>query len=406
MRNRIKIYTSIMAAFLWLVACDEAKRYEISGNDNIPPGTPVFIDSKPLPGGARIFFRPPADEDLLSIEVSYRNAAGKDVRFSASFFTDSLDIFGFGSEGEHAIDIYAVDRAGNRSKKTRTTVVSLEPPVVSVAKMVQVQSSFASMLLKWTNEFEVPVYVSVDFSYTQNGTRQNHTTEFATHLSETRSIDGINLYNDEQVSVKVNVSDKYENVVHAKDTTIMLLVDGIISKEQWSLPDPGTDIGGVNQAISTNDTNLENVIDGLNDTEVAKNIFETEMTNPWSIIIDLGDEYELSRIVTHQRQSGSSDGSVWGVLTQGFLYQGDNVLAFNLYVWDETILEWELVSRYNIRAPVVNSAAEYVMLGIKGDMTFLYPEEPKFSKPTRLIRYEAIRGKYISEITLYGRNAR
>ena len=390
---RIAVILLIMTIF---AGCDESKRFEISGNDSTPPGKPVFIDSKPLNGGARIFFRPPADEDLLEIEASYLNAAGKRIRFSVSYFTDSLDVYGFGSEGDHQIDLCAIDRAGNRSENVRETVVSLEPAVVAVAKSVRVLPSFASMLVKWDDFLQESVYVSIDYTYTQNGVRHEYTRIFATWQSETRIIEDLMLTQGEQVSVKVSIKDKYDNEMAAKDTAIVLLTDEAISKQQWSLLPQDVIMDGVSQAIGLN---MEMVYDGLYEIDVYTNRFITTMANPWNIIIDLGGEYELSRIVTHQQWSGYQAG---GVL-QGNLFRGDNVLIYYLYGWDETEMSWELLTHVTIDPPVVTDASEYTAIGQAGDMFYLYPDEPRFSKPTRWIRYEAANGKYISEITLFGR---
>jgi len=380
-----------------MIGCEEAKRYEISGNDNTPPGRPIFIDSEPFPGGARVFFRPPSDEDVLLIEAAYLNALGKTVRFSASYFAGSLDVYGFGSEGEHTIEMYAVDRTGNRSASIRETVTALEPPVATMAKSVQVMPSFASMLLKWYNLWMEPLYVSVDISYIQNGTRYDHSVVLATsaNQSETRSIDGLNLFNNEPVSVKVTVRDKYHNTVEAEETSIMLLSDGLLGKTGWSLPASGTMMDGVAQA---NGLYPERLIDGNIDFILPGNFFITEAENPWNIIINFNDRYEISRIVTHQRRSGMSG-------DQGALYRGDNVLAYNLYGWNDTNMKWELWSRREVKPPAVRDPSEYTTIGIGGDMAFIFPEEPQFTRPTRWFRLEALNGKYISEISLYGRKA-
>ena len=389
----------ITILIILLSACEEAKRFEISADDTTPPGRPVFIDSEPLRGGARVFFRAPDDEDALCVEASYISAAGKNVRYAASIFADFLDVYGFDSEGEHTIELCAVDLSGNRSASVRETVIALEPPVVTVAKSVQVLSSFAAMLLKWTDSWQEPVYVSVDFSYIQNGARHNATTVFATTQTETRAIEGFELYNDELLSVKVHVKDKYDNIVLAKDTTIVLLVDNVIGKATWSFPNEGTAVYGITQASGLN---MNMVVDGIVEIDVPGNYFITTQNNPWNIIIDLGDRYEISRIVTHQR---------WSTFTtqdpRGLLYQGDNVLAYNLYGWDDTSMTWEeWWLRRDLILPVVIDPSEYEAMARAGDMNFIYPEEPRFTKPVRWFRFEAITGKSISEITLYGRNAR
>ena len=390
-----------MASMLLLAGCEEAKRFEISGGDSMPPDPPTFVGFEPLNGGARVFFLPPEDEDLLYVEASYISESGKRLRFSASYFVGSLYVYGFGREGEHLIELCAVDRTGNRSTSVFAMVESLEPAAVLVAKSVKALSSFASILMKWTNVTSEPVYVWVDLTYMQNGTLHNHTTVFTTSQTETRSIDSLKLFAGEPVMVKTIIRDKYDNVVQASDTTIVLLTDGVIAKDGWSLPEPFSEMGGIVQAYGLR---LETVIDGVVDIDL-ENYFVTYQANPWNLIIDLGEEYEISRIVTHQRWTGFVT-EPFGILDErGNLYRGDNVLTYNLYGWDETESKWEEFSRRVITVPVVTVASEYKALGKAGDMAFLYPVEPQFSKPTRWFRLEAVNGKYISEITLYGRKA-
>lgn len=380
-------------------ACEETKRYEISEDDSTPPGIPVFIASKPLPGGARVYFQSPADEDILSVEASYRNVAGETVRFAASYFSDSLDVIGFGNEGEHQITLYAVDRAGNRSKTISETVTALEPSVVTVAKSLQVLPSFASLIVKWEDPTET-VYVSVGLSYTQNSATQKYTRVFTSHQAEIQTIDSLKLYNSEPVTVQVTVKDKHGNTAAREDVVVALLADSQLEKTGWSLPEAGFSLGGVTQADgSANDGTAEEVIDGLSEGDGSyMNFYNTTESNPWNIIIDLGQEYELSRIVTHQRSSGTAQ---YGL--QGNLYRGDNVLAYNMYVWDEAGQEWKFVSRNDIYAPTVKLDSEWKLWGEAGDKAFFYPDEPKFTEPTRYFRFEAINGKCISEITLYGK---
>jgi hypothetical protein len=396
-RNIANLFIMIIMIKIFF-SCDESKRFEISGDDTTPPSAPVFISSKPLPGGARIFYRRPADKDLLAVEASYINTSGVKVWFSASYFTDSLDVLGFDSEGEHSISLYAVDRTGNRSKASTETIISLEPAAVTVAKSVKVLPSFASMIVKWENILRQNVYLYVDFSYTKDGVPFRSTTVFDSYNTESRSIDSLKLYSDELVAVNVTVKDKYGNSAQSIDTSIVLLTDAPLSKTLWTLPVAGTVMGGAVQADgSVNDGLMNMVIDDVTEADVLKNFYLTSAANPWNINIDLGEKRELSRILTHQRHS-YTDESV-----RGAYYRGDNILIYKMYIWDEDSETWEAASQNTIRVPIVNQESDYVTRGNAGDMAFLYPDEPKFSKPTRYFRFEALNGKYISEITLFGR---
>ena len=399
------IALTFLALLLVIVqfGCDESERFRISDADGPPPGEPVFLESVAGPGAAAVYFRPPPDSDVLYIEASYVNTAGKRLRFSASFAAGYVIVWGFGSEGDHEIELCAVNRAGGRSPSRKHTVSVLEPPVVATAKSLEVLSSFSSMLMKWENEHWEPLYVWVDLAYTLNGVRHEHTTVLNTYFSETQSIDSLNLTAGELLSVKISVRDKYDNVIPAKDTTLILLTDALIPKDGWTLPETGLDVHGVRQV---NGLRLNTVIDGMIDID-SENFFITMDNNPWSIIIDLGEEYEISRIVTHQRWSGynDDDDDDAPVDVRGFLYRGENVLTSVFYRWDDIENEWEQLSRSVIEPPTVSIEGEYTILGRIGDMAFIFPDEPQFSKPTRYFRFEAINGRVISEITLYGRKA-
>ena len=208
------------------------------------------------------------------------------------------------------------------------------------------------------------------------------------------------LTSGEKVSVKVSVKDKFDNVVQAKDTSIVLLTDEVLPKNGWKLIETGTSMGGIAQASGIR---VEQVIDGVIDVDV-ENYFQSLSANPWSVIIDLGEEYELSRVLTHQRWSGFN-ASAGEVVVRGNLYRGNNVFNSNFYRWDKASQSWEKMTSRLIPIPVVKTEGEYLTLGKAGDIDYTYPEEPKFSKPTRYFRFEAVTGKDISEITLYGRKA-
>jgi hypothetical protein len=307
-------------------------------------------------------------------------------------------VLGFPNEGEHTISLYAVDRSGNRSQAHSETVISLEPPVVTIAKTVRVLTSFTSMIIRWEDVLKQSVYVNVDITYTQNGELKHSTTVNNTINTGSMTIDSLKLYNQEPVAVNVTIKDKYGNVAQSKDTTIVLLVDEQLPKSGWTLPAPRTVIGGIMQSEGDNNgANMMNVIDGLTEADRDYNFYYTAWANPWNIIIDLGKEYQLSRILTHQRYS-YFDESI-----QGAFYRWLNVMAYNMYIWDKANQSWEFVSRHDIPYPVVTEERDYVALGFAGDKAFLYPEEPNFSKPTRYFRYEALRGSCITEITLFGK---
>ncbi|MDR2473923.1 MAG: DUF4959 domain-containing protein [Tannerella sp.] len=399
----IKLSNYLIIALI-IISCAESERYKITPDDSTPPAAPAFVKSRPLPGGAVIYFQVPDERDVLAVETSFKGADGKNIRSASSVFVDTVEVTGFGSAGEHTVELTAVDIAGNRSTPLTVTVTADEPPVIAVAKSVKVYPAFGSLVIAWEDKWLKNVSLTVALTYTpQGGTQVNQEISFDTYMTERRTISGIPLVNGEKVQVKTSVIDKFGNTAQGIDTLCVLLVDKAISKAGWSLPAPGTVIGGVVQS----DGNYlfgrsENAIDGLKETDenATNNYWHTTQTNPWNIIIDLGAEYELSRIVTHQRYSYTE----LNQSIRGAYYRGDNVLRYNMYIFNSTTQQWEIASLHEISVPVVMDQAEYRLLGDRGDESYLYPELPRFSRPARYFRLEAINGKYISEITLYGKN--
>jgi hypothetical protein len=167
------------------------------------------------------------------------------------------------------------------------------------------------------------------------------------------------------------------------------------------------------------------LIDGIT-YDAAGNNAAVTAGNKWNYIIDLGDYYELSRIVTHQRSTFNdfwNDG--YGVPSSEFsdkmnYYGQENINTYRLWFWNEEIRMWEPICTHRIARPPYGTEEElYVVAGQEGDVAYLYPDEPQFSPSTRWFRYEAIDwfapsqrmgavngGKgysSLTEITLYGK---
>jgi hypothetical protein len=400
-----------MLVILLATGCEE-KRYGISSDDATPPGQPVFLRYTPLNGSVRLFYRLPGDEDLLSVDAEYVTASGKTLRFSASYFVDSLDVYGFGDMESHTLKLFAVDRAGNRSAPVDVDVVPLEPAISRVANTVYAGPGFGSFFVDWSNELEASINVYVDFTYRQDGNRRSLTSVFSSNLPHDRQF-VYDLETDEQepMSISVRVGDTYGNVVPSlSNENIMLYTDALIPKDNWILPEAGFVKGAISQVFANNlEGRLRYVADGIIDRERLGNyILTPSLVPPWSIMIDLGDWYELSRIVTHQRHYADD------MNTQGEYYRSVSIGIYNMYIWDDALNDWEYASQHKIPIPENLSEFEIVKMGQAGDKAYLYPDEPRFTRPTRWFRYEAYRGfldnytnypNTLSEITLYGRKA-
>lgn len=419
-KEYVKYLTVFAATVLIALACKEGTRYETTSGDKTPPGKVTNISYKPLYGGARFFYTIPRDEDLLSIDAEYTNAMNQTFCFSASYYADSLDIYGFGDTTVYTVKLYAIDRAGNRSETTSVSVKPLESAISRVAKSVLVKPGFSSFFLDWTNELEQSINVYVDFNFVQDGVKRELTSVFSSNfLTDRRFIEDLSLSPQDVVNVKVKVEDRYGNTVVLPNAwQINLYEDSKIAKNKWVLPQPNDTIAGVPQFYGSGyEGRMSFLIDDIIDRNDNRNFTHTagrgrtgvsaDGNLPWNAIIDLGDYYELSRIVTNQRHDRSND------VEQGQFYHSENVGLYNMYYLDEDTGEWELISQHKIPIPAGKSELETVKIARAGDMAYMYPDDPKYTKAVRWFRYEALKcfddnyasnsANCLSEITLYGR---
>lgn len=418
MNNFKIIFLSVLVAAF--AGCKESERFEINYADSTPPGKPVVSqDYKPLYGGARLYFTPPADKDVLTVDADYVSQNGKTFRFSVSYFTDSIDVEGFADTEPKTVRIYAVDRAGNKSDAQTLTVVPKEPAVSRVAASIACKGGFGSFYIDWRNELKQVVNVHIAYKYDE---RERNVIYTSTDTVERQFIRIDNLPETTPVSVEVEVTDRYGNTAHAPASELHLISDEKLPKDKWYIPQTNDSIAGEPQGYwegyegrmiyITDDI----VDDGLN-WSWGSTSFKGRTGNradgnlPANFIIDLGEEWEISRIITHQRDYAMSAPSI--PTGRGGYYQWENIGIYSMYILDEATNTWDTIRTHKIPVPVDLPGQQYRVQAQQGDMAYLYPDEPHFSKPTRYFRYEAQFGfnnDYtdrgivgLSEITLYGR---
>lgn len=404
-----------------LTGCKKKERFETQGSDSTPPGKVTLKEYKPLYGGARFFYTVPKDEDLLGVEAVYTKSDGKSFTFMSSYFVDSLDVYGFGSISEYKVQLFAVDRAGNRSDPLDVAVTPLEPAYSRVASTIEAKPGFSSFFLDWSNELEQNINVYVDYEFKLNGENRKLTTVFSSNLPTDRKfINDLVLGTNEKVKVGVRVQDLYGNITETLNKGELTLLEDIeIPKQNWVLPSANDSIGGVPMVFGNGlEGRNSKVIDGMIDKGDNLNFLHTASRGrtgkatdgnmPWNFIIDLGAHYQISRIVTVQRHSGGIQN-----VSRGQYYRYENVGIYRIYVWDETKKEWEFVTENKVIEPRGLTELEFVKKGEAGDMAYMYPDNPQYTKPTRWFRYEAVKGfggdytlddaNCLSEITLFGK---
>ncbi len=436
----LMIIVFAMAAF---EACKEEGRFGISSKDTTIPEEPVVLRTKPLYGGARVFYKLPKDEQLLQVIAEIKANNGKTFQFSASYFKDSLDVYGMGDTVEYTFNLYAETRAGNRSNAVPVTVKPLTSGIWHVKKSIVVRPGFGALCVDWKNDIEQTVNVFVDVDFNSGGIHKQVGLVYSSNSDSVREF--VRDLPNEPINMKIRVEDIYGNTTdHLNLQNLMLLEDIKLPKKTaagdmiWKLPKTNDSIDWIPMCFGdSHNGRIDRVIDDVIDRKDGMSNYmhagargrtgNSKDGNVWNLIIDLGEYYELSRIITHQRHDMTDSDP------RRNLYRAENVGHFSLWILDEDQpgnREWDIygekvkgiwvrLSEHYIPIPQGLAGPEYPKVGLNGDESYMYPDEPKFTKPVRWFRYEALSGfvttngipygnadhNCLSEVTLYGRKA-
>lgn len=424
-----KIYSLLILLVLtvtpFLTGCQD----EMKSSDTTPPGMITNIEFTAENGGGYFTYTIPTDEDYLYVRGEYVIDDGRLISKTSSVYSDTLFIEGLGQVKEYQVKLFAVDRNNNESDPVIMRVTPLLPSTAAILETVQVQPGFSSIVIDWVNEQELPVtvYVNVKVGDTEV------TKIKASNLQEDRfSIDNLQ---GEPHSVSVFIRDSYENKTENKSFgEVTPHVDGPISKDSWGFlrdqllygnkwdyesdPNPfeqkpypeyqGTyrRDSFMNAPMSHVEGRIEKFWDNEYDYEPVQNLnyFNTgQISYPFSYFIDMGREIKGSRFKVWQRNS-------WGML-----YGGENVEKWEMWISDDkdpsdgVFDGWELVGSYRIIQP--SSVIEANNEARSGHEYLFYPQNPRFTKPFRYLRYKALKqfgggnSGCTSEITIFGTEA-
>ncbi|MDO7174020.1 DUF4959 domain-containing protein [Mariniflexile sp. AS56] len=153
MKTKFKVTNiALSALFIFVVACGSEEFIGQPSSNSTAPGSISNVQSIGTPGGAIITYNIPDDEDFSHVEAVYNVSEGQERKSVATKYIQTVNVDGFGDTLPKVIELYAVDKSGNRSEKVETEITPLTPPYLALRESLEVSNDFAGVLLKWENE--------------------------------------------------------------------------------------------------------------------------------------------------------------------------------------------------------------------------------------------------------------
>ena len=421
--KQMNIALGLLLLFMNIIGCNDSTE---NTKDTQAPGCVTNVSFTPTYGGGYFLYTLPSDADFLFLRADYKLDNGVTVSKSSSVYSDTLFIEGLGQEKEYVVQLYSVDRDNNISKPVEQRIIPLSSNTKQVLQTVKVLPGFSSVIINWENKLEQVIDVCVEIKI---GDKKALKVVSSNLLKDRFVIDGLE---GKPHTITGYIKDGYGNKSEVKDFgSLTPFYDGKLSKDKWSFlrndllygnkwdyashtdPTQQTPFDEYKGTFSSDslknakESHVEGRIqkfwDDEYDSGAKKNLnyFHTgSQVYPFSYFIDMGRTIRGSRFAVWQRDTDP--------------YRGDNVIVCELWISNDQnpadgIDNWELLGKYKIIKPSDPLMARNEV--IEGHHFDIYPEEPKFTKPFRYLRYKAIEHGgdnnigCMSEITLYGEEA-
>lgn len=379
-----------MLCILSLYSCSEDKNEPLF-NDSAPlPVTDVQVES--LPGGAKITYRVPKDENLLYVKAVYTLADGtvKDVK--SSYYKDYLVIEGFIDTISYNANIYTVSRGEKESEPVKISFKPLLSPIKTTFKSLKMSNTFGGVRVAFDNESEANLIISV-LTLDSLGEFIPADTYYTKRKNGSFAVRG---FDTEERLFGVFIRDRWNNITDTLFANITPIYEEQIDKNKFK------EVKLPSDTYEAHIGALSKLWDGK-----SSDIFHTKPGSglPQHFTFDMGTTASLSRFKLHHRNGTGTDGMYTGGDPKIYEIWGSNSPDSDGGWENWTLLkECESIKPSGLPEGTVTSEDQQ-FAGVDGEEFEFGDELPA----VRYIRLRTIRvwgaldHMYIAELTFWGK---
>ncbi len=150
--KRLIILCGAIAAIA-IQGCKETTFGPLVKNGNTP-GKLTNLTVENLPGGAKVGYTLPNDEDVLYVLAEFSAADGTKRNVKASSYSNYIILDGFADENERKVTLSVVNRSENRSEPVEVTIKPERAYLHDVFGSLRVRETFGGIDALFSNEHE------------------------------------------------------------------------------------------------------------------------------------------------------------------------------------------------------------------------------------------------------------
>lgn len=396
-----KINIALMAIIALGVLLPSCKKQsvllQIDGKAPVPAMITV-LKVENTPGGAKINYKLPKDNNLLYVKAVYEIQPGVIRETKASIYKDTLVIGGFGDTLAHEVKLYSVGRNDKASVPVTLEVNPLLPPVKSVYRNLILQATFGGAAITFNNPSENALAIILLHDSTGKG---DWTTVKTYYTGAPKGIFSVRGFDSLETKFGVYVRDRWNNKSDTLVEALKPLYEEIIDKSKFKEIDLPTDTykGHVYSGLAPRAMSFlwNNIWNSHND------IFHTmpgEPKMPQWFTFDMGSKVTLSRFKLFSREGSSG------------AYTGGDPKIFEVWGSNDPDKDggwnnWTKLQTFTSIKPTPGSTvtAEDLQFAVIDGQDY---EFPLGIPPVRFLRFKILETwggfqyMYISELSLWG----
>jgi len=303
----MKIHKYLMLGLgLAFFSCEE----EVSGpltNDGTPPSPVSEITVTNLPGGAKITYKVPDDEDALLVEAKYKLDNGKEVTAKSSIFKNFVIVEGLRRSVQQEVELVTVDRSENRSQPVIASINPEMAPVDKLYNSFELVEDFGGVRLYYNNEDKISAELLL-YAADDKGNLVYKQSVFI--ADDQRTYQTFRGYPPTANTFGISAIDRWDNATEILSVERTPLEETKLDLQKFrELFLPGDEPGGISGWVMPLLWNGSIGEPGFHTNHTAPGTLVPPYTDTYHIFtMDLGVTAKLSRFKFWQRQQNNLDG--------------------------------------------------------------------------------------------------
>lgn len=293
----MRILLHFIVLFIFLGLCSHCKKEGRTDHLNTSAPAPEQvsdIQTIATPGGALVTYKVPDDPNFSYVKAVYEIRPSIFREAKSSQYTDTLILIGFGDTLTHEVKLYSIGKNEKASDPISISVKPDESPLQSVYKSLKLNPALGGVTLSFgENESQAPLSLVLLMDTTGLGTWKTIATFYTGAVNGEFSERG---FDTTEFKFAAYVRDRWNNLSDTVINTVIPLFEQKIDNSSFNalvLPND-------NVALRP-DLGVDNVIDGITNSQTSIYASQTWDPLPQWFTIDLGKKVIISRFKEFQR---------------------------------------------------------------------------------------------------------